>query len=37
MESYTKFGYVAPIRFRVIGKKPHGGGQHDPPPHQGEG
>ena len=36
MESYTKFGYVAPIRFLVIGKKPHGG-QNDPPPHQGEG
>ena len=32
MESYTKFGYVATIRFRVIGKKTHGGGgQNDPP------
>ena len=37
MESYTKFGYVAPIRFRVIGKKTHGGQNDPPPPHQGEG
>ena len=35
MESYNKFGYVAPIRFRVIGKKPHGGAKMTP--HQGEG
>ena len=32
MESYTKFGYVAPIRFRVIGKKPPGGPKWPPPP-----
>ena len=30
MESYTKFGYVDPIRFRVIGKKPHGGPKWPP-------
>ena len=30
MKSYTKFGYVAPIRFRVIGKKPHGGPKWPP-------
>ena len=29
---YTKLGYVAPIRFRVIGKKPHGGGGKMTPP-----
>ena len=33
MESYTKFGYDAPIRFRVIGKNhTGGGGQNDPLP-----
>ena len=34
MESYTKFGYIAPICFWVIGNKTRG--QNDPP-HQGEG
>ena len=35
MESYTKFGYAAPIRYRVIGKKTHRGAKMTP--HQGEG
>ena len=33
MESYAKIGYVAPLRFRVIGEKPQRG-QNDP--HQDE-
>ena len=38
MESYIKFGYVAPIRFRVIGKKKtHGGGGGGKMTPQGEG
>ena len=32
MKRYAKFGYAAPLRFRVILEKPQGGGQNDPPP-----
>ena len=35
METYTKFGYVAPICFRVIGKKTSREAKMTP--HQGEG
>ena len=31
---YAKFGYAAPLRFRVILEKPRGGKMT---PHQGEG
>ena len=31
MKRYAKFSYAAPFRFRVIHKKPQGGGQNDPP------
>ena len=33
MKSYVKFGYVAPLCFRVIGEKPQG---DQNAPHQGE-
>ena len=36
MESYTKIGYFAPIRFEWLAKNHTGGGQNDSP-HQGEG
>ena len=35
MKRYAKFGYAAPLRFRIILEKPQGGGQNDP--HHGEG
>ena len=32
MKRYAKFGYAAPIRFRVILEKPQGGAKMTPPP-----
>ena len=32
MKRYAKFGYAAPLRFRVILEKPQGGAKMTPPP-----